>query len=89
MASPAFKERVVKSKPPPIKEMVGIIKSLTRELTMAVKAEPTTTPTARSMTLPRLIKVINSWLKLRPLVRSFLRLLGFSSAVIFGPPRSY
>lgn len=53
--------RLVKSKPPMIIEMTGITTSLTREVTMAVKAAPTTMPTARSTTLPRLINSLNSF----------------------------
>ncbi len=56
--------KVVKSAPPPIRLTSGIIISLTRDVTMAEKAAPMTTPTARSTTLPWLIKVLNSLIKL-------------------------
>ena len=47
----------------------GEMMSFTRELTIAVKAEPTTTPTAMSSTLPRMAKALNSSKKfLMPLV---------------------
>ena len=47
----------------------GGMMSFTRELTIAVKAEPTTTPTAMSSTLPRMAKALNSSKKfLMPLV---------------------
>ncbi len=49
-----------KSKPPIIMEMTGITMSLTREVTMAVKAAPIIIPMARSMTEPRLINSLNS-----------------------------
>lgn len=52
--------RVLKSRPPARRLVIGIIMSLTSELTMAVKAPPTATPTARSTTLPRLINSLNS-----------------------------
>lgn len=39
---------------------MGIMMSLTRELTMAVKAPPTATPMARSTTEPRLMNSLNS-----------------------------
>ena len=41
-------------------EMSGLMMSLTSAVTMAVNAPPTTTPTARSMTLPREMKTLNS-----------------------------
>lgn len=66
-------ERVVKLKPPPMRLTIGMMMSLTTEFTMAVKAEPITTPTARSMTLPRLMNSVNSFLKEPPLVFNFLR----------------
>src|SRR5258705_872298 len=47
--------------PPNRRPRGGLIKSLTNELTMLVKAAPTTMPTARSMALPRIAKVLNSW----------------------------
>lgn len=64
--------RLVKSTPPAIRPTMGIIISLTRELTMAVKAPPTATPTARSTTEPRLINSMNSLRKLEPLAWTFL-----------------
>lgn len=39
---------------------MGLIKFLTRELTMAVKAEPIITPTAKSIILPREMNSLNS-----------------------------
>ena len=53
----------VKLTPPSKMPTAGITMSLTRELTIAEKAVPMTIPTARSMTLPWLIKVLNSWTK--------------------------
>src|SRR5699024_6095453 len=38
----------------------GLMMSLTREVVMELKAPPMTTPTARSMTLPRMAKALNS-----------------------------
>ena len=55
---------VVKSAPPPMRLTSGMMMSLTSEVTMAEKAAPITTPTARSITLPWLIKVLNSLIKL-------------------------
>ena len=63
---------LVKSTPPMIREMIGIMMSLTRELTIEVKAEPTTTPMARSMTLPRLMNSLNSSMNLRFLAMRIL-----------------
>ena len=54
----SFKE--LKSKPPIIMEITGMTTSLTREVTMAVKAPPMMIPTARSMTDPRLMNSLNS-----------------------------
>lgn len=56
--------------------MSGMRMSETRELTILLKAPPTMTPTARSMTLPRLMKVLNSSRKEAAflLPGSFLRL---------------
>ena len=39
----------------------GVSRFCTMEVTMAVKAEPTTTPTAMSSTLPRMANSLNSW----------------------------
>ncbi len=49
-----------KSKPPMSIETTGITTSLTRELTIEVKAPPMMIPTARSTTEPRLINSLNS-----------------------------
>lgn len=68
-----------------MRETIGIMMSLTSEVTMAVKAEPTTIPTARSMTLPRLIKSINSLRKPLFLARSSLRLAAAFVLVSFDP----
>ena len=59
--------RPVKSTPPARSPTIGMMISLTKELTMAVKAPPTATPTARSTTEPRLINSMNSLRKLEPL----------------------
>ena len=45
---------------PLIRVMMGLIMASTMPLTIAVKAPPMTTPTARSMTLPREMKSLNS-----------------------------
>lgn len=45
---------------PIISPIGGIITSLTRELTMPVKAEPMIIPTDKSITFPREMKVLNS-----------------------------
>src|ERR1700693_3267685 len=45
-----------KSGVPPIIPMIGVMRSLTRDSTMAPNATPMMTPTARSMTLPRATK---------------------------------
>lgn len=58
------RESLVKSKPPASRLTRGIIMSLTREVTMAVKEPPTATPTAKSKTLPRSINSLNSLAKL-------------------------
>src|SRR5690606_20057595 len=52
--------RSVKLAPPRIRPIGGIMTSLTSEVTIPPKAEPMTTPTARSMTLPRMANVLNS-----------------------------
>ena len=62
----------LKSKPPIIMETTGITTSLTRELTIAVKAPPMMIPTARSMTEPRLMNSLNSF---NTLGSFFLKLL--------------
>ena len=59
--------------------MMGEMMSFTRELTMAVKAEPTTTPTAISSTLPRMAKALNS-------SKNFLMPLVFFSDMITTAP---
>ena len=40
--------------------MIGLIRSATNELTMAVKAAPMMMPTAMSITLPFAMKSLNS-----------------------------
>ena len=57
----------VKSTPPASNPTIGITMSFTNELTMAVNAPPTATPTARSTTEPRLINSMNSLRKFDPL----------------------
>lgn len=52
--------RSEKSRPPIKILIIGVTILFTREVTMAPKAPPTITPTARSTTLPRLIKSLNS-----------------------------
>lgn len=62
--------RLVKSRPPAKRLLMGIIISSTRDLIIAVKAPPTATPMARSMTLPRLMNSRNSlmnWLSVMAL----------------------
>lgn len=57
--------------------------SLTRELTIVVNAPPTTTPTARSITLPRLMNSLNSSINfLFDLIRFLLVDLSFSLSII-------
>ena len=51
-----------------MKPMIGMIKSLTNELTTVVNAAPMTMPTARSNTLPRAMNSLNSF----HMVSSFL-----------------
>ena len=87
----------VKSTPPAMRPTIGITMSLTRELTMAVKAPPTATPTARSITEPRLMNSINSLRKPLLLFNVFVSfslaraalsdfsLVGFLSAIIYTP----
>ena len=48
------------SSPPTAQFMSGIIMSFVRLVTIAVNAAPITTPTARSITLPRVINFLNS-----------------------------
>ena len=71
MWMPTFEKSALKNRP-----MAGLMISLTREFTMAVNAEPMTTPTAMSSTLPRMAKALNS-------SRNFLMpLLSFSAIAI-------
>ena len=49
-----------KSTPPVSMEMSGMMMSLTREVVILPNAPPMTTPTAMSMTLPRMAKALNS-----------------------------
>ena len=44
--------------PPVTQPIGGVMMSLTSELTMAVNDAPMTTPTARSMTLPRMANAL-------------------------------
>ena len=52
--------RLVKLTPPTRRPTRGMTISLTREVTIEPKAPPMITPTARSMTLPRLMNSLNS-----------------------------
>jgi hypothetical protein len=54
------KKRLLKSTPPVKIPIIGLIRSSTRLLTIAVKAAPMMMPTARSMALPRAMKSRNS-----------------------------
>ncbi|MNC97688.1 hypothetical protein D3C83_154230 [compost metagenome] len=56
----SVKKKFEKSSPPNMKPSGGLMMSLTSEFTMPEKAAPITTPTARSMALPRMAKVLNS-----------------------------
>ena len=58
--SPTLIVNFVKSYPPINTPIKGIIISFTSEDTIVLKAPPITTPTAKSITLPLLIKVLNS-----------------------------
>ena len=49
-----------KSMPPVSMEMSGMMISLTSEVVILPNAPPMTTPTAMSMTLPRMAKALNS-----------------------------
>ena len=49
-----------KSMPPVSMEMSGMMISLTTEFVILPNAPPMTTPTAMSMTLPRMAKALNS-----------------------------
>lgn len=71
------RESLVKSKPPASRLTRGIIRSLTREVTMAVKEPPTATPTAKSRTLPRSINSLNSLTKLESCLGLFVDLVIF------------
>src|SRR5487761_172707 len=51
---------LLKSMPPTSRPMSGVRRSLTRLLTTPVKATPMMMPTARSTTLPRMMKARNS-----------------------------
>ena len=78
--------RLVKSTPPASKPTTGMMISLTRELTMAVKAPPTATPTARSTTEPRLMNSMNSLRKLDSFFFTVSNFTGFLSVFsIFDP----
>ena len=50
----------LKSMPPVIMEIRGMMMSLTMEVVILPNAPPMTTPTAMSITLPRMAKVLNS-----------------------------
>ena len=73
--------KFVKSKPPISMEIIGMTTSLTRELTIDVKAPPTIIPTARSTTEPRLMKSLNSLRTFGSFFLSFARFFERSSAV--------
>ena len=62
MEPSSVKNRLVKSTLPVAREMTGMMMSLTSEVTMVLKAPPTITPTAISMTLPRMINSLNSFI---------------------------
>ncbi|MNR34612.1 hypothetical protein D3C85_1524010 [compost metagenome] len=53
-----------KSSLPMMRPITGMIRSLTTESTILPKAAPMITPTARSITLPRIAKVRNSLIML-------------------------
>lgn len=72
-------EIVEKSSPPKVRLAIGMRTSLTRELTMAVKAPPTAIPMARSTMLPRLINSRNSLKK----ALSLALVLAFCIMIIF------
>src|SRR5215218_5562706 len=55
-----------KSGCPPMAPMIGVMMFSTRDVTMAPNAAPITTAIARSRTLPRRMKVLNS--STRPLI---------------------
>ncbi len=57
---PIVIDKLVKSTLPMIMPMMGMMTSFTSEFTIAVNAVPMTTATARSNTLPRLMKSSNS-----------------------------
>ena len=79
--------RPEKSSPPMMSEMSGLMISLTSAVTMAVNAPPTTTPTARSMTLPREMNTLNSssqpgfFMMLPPLFSLSFQCLGTRTSV--------
>ena len=54
-------KRLEKSIPPRSRPIIGLKISSTMEVTMDVKAAPITTPTAKSITLPRMMKALNSF----------------------------
>src|SRR6267154_365475 len=74
-------KRFVKSMPPTARPMIGVKMSFTRLLTTAVKATPIMMPTARSITLPRMMKARNSsiqagrWTRNGAVVRSLMNIL--------------
>ena len=72
--------RSVKLTPPRRMPTAGMTMSLTRELTIAENAVPITIPTAKSMTLPWLIKVLNSWTNPLSLDLLMIVLLYYSAA---------
>src|SRR3954469_15425466 len=47
--------------PPPINWMSGLMKPLVNAVTTVVKEAPITMPTARSTTLPRMMKSLKPW----------------------------
>src|SRR6267154_5499503 len=72
---------LVKSMPPTSRPISGVKMSFTRLLTTAVKATPIMMPTARSITLPRMMKARNSsiqagrWTRNGAVVRSLMNIL--------------
>ena len=60
LASPTLRVKLDKSILPIKRPMSGLIKFLTSDFTIAVKAAPIITPTAKSITFPRAINCLNS-----------------------------
>ena len=72
VASPIVNFKLERSIFPINNPIRGLIKSLTKEFTIAVKAAPIINPTAKSIMLPREINSLNSLTMVDPLSKKYL-----------------